>query len=162
MYKFLHEVQERAKKEAMPLIYKEGTLSPNELENLKNVLATIKYAACAQKDLAEFEDMGMGEGEYSMGMNSNRRGRSSVTGRYVSRGRGGSYGDMNSYEGQGGGRGNSNRYYGDDGMGYSGHSVHDRMIADLEREMDQASSEYERKVIMEQINKIRQEQQTMK
>lgn len=160
MYKFLHEVLERAKKEAMPLVYKEGTLSPNELENLKNVLATIKYAACAQKDLAEFEDMG--EGEYSMGMNSNRRGRSSVTGRYVSRGHGGSYGDMNSYEGQGGGRGNSNRYYGDDGMGYSGHSVHDRMIADLEREMDQASSEYERKVIMEQINKIRQEQQTMK
>lgn len=160
MYKFLHEVQERAKKEAMPLIYKEGTLSPNELENLKNVMATIKYAACAQKDIAEFEDMG--EGEYSMGMNSNRRGRSSVTGRYVSRGRDGSYGNMNSYEGQGGGRGNSNRYYGDDGMGYSGHSVHDRMIADLEREMDQASSEYERKVIMEQINKIRQEQQAMK
>ena len=142
MYKFLHEVQERAKKEAMPLIYKEGTLSPNELENLKNVMATIKYAACAQKDIAEFEDMGEG--------------------RYVSRGRDGSYGNMNSYEGQGGGRGNSNRYYGDDGMGYSGHSVHDRMIADLEREMDQASSEYERKVIMEQINKIRQEQQAMK
>ena len=33
------------------------------------------------------------------------------------------------------------------------------MIADLEREMDHASSEYDRKVIMEQINKIRQEQQ---
>lgn len=150
MYKFLNEVQERAKKEAMPLLYKEGTLSPNELENLKNLLATIKYAACAQKDIAEFEDMESAEdSEYS-----NRRGRSSVTGRYVSRG---SYGDSNnSYMRSG------KRYYGDNDMNYSGHSVHDRMIADLEKEMDDAKTEYEKKVIMDQINKIRQEQQSMK
>ena len=156
MYKFLKEVQERAKKEAMPLIYKEGTLSPNELENLKNLMATTKYAVCAEKDLMEIEGMsGEGEydGEHSRGMYvhpmySGRRGRSSTTGRYVSRG--GSYGTM------------MHMPY-DDHIGeYSGHSVHDRMIADLEREMDEATSEYERKVIMDQINKIRQEQQTMK
>ena len=54
------------------------------------------------------------------------------------------------------------RYYGDNDMNYSGHSVHDRMIADLEKEMDDAKTEYEKKVIMDQINKIRQEQQSMK
>lgn len=145
MYKFLSEAQERAKKEAMPLIYKEGTLSPTELENLKNCLAVVKYAACAQKDLAEFESMGSPEmgGEYS-----GRRGRSSVTGRYMSRGMDNM---MSGYDGR--------RYYGNDGGNYSGHSVHDRMIADLEKEMDQATSDYDRKVIMDQINKIRQEQQ---
>lgn len=47
-------------------------------------------------------------------------------------------------------------------MNYSGHSVHDRMIADLEKEMDDAKTEYEKKVIIDQINKIRQEQQSMK
>lgn len=138
MFKFLNEAQERAKKEAMPLIYKDGTLSPTELENLKNCLAVVKYAACAQKDIAEFESMGSGMGgEYS--------------GRYVSRGMDGM---MNSYDNYGG-----NSYESMRGGNYSGHSVHDRMIADLEREMDQANSEYERKVIMDQINKIRQEQQ---
>lgn len=159
MYKFLYEAQERDKKEAMPLVYKEGTLSPTELENLKNCLAVVKYAACAQKDIAEFESMGsdMMDGDYS-----GRRGRSSTTGRYMSRGMDGM---MNSYDSSYDGNsmrgGNSNRrYYGNEGnSNYSGHSVHDRMIADLEREMDHASSEYDRKVIMEQINKIRQEQQ---
>ena len=151
MYKFLHEVQERAKKEAMPLVYKEGTLSPTELENLKNCLAVIKYAACAQKDDAEFEQMNEMDGEYS-----GRRGRDADTGRYVSRG---TYDHYNTYPVRMGGR----RYYGDDDGNYSGHSVHDRMIADLEKEMDHTNSDYERKVIMEQINKIRQEQQqTMK
>lgn len=147
MFKFLNEAQERAKKEAMPLIYKEGTLSPTELENLKNCLAVVKYAACAQKDIAEFESMGSGMG----GEYSGRRGRSMTTGRYVSRGMDGM---MNSYDSYG-----SNSYESMRGGNYSGHSVHDRMIADLEREMDQANSEYERKVIMDQINKIRQEQQ---
>ena len=78
-----------------------------------------------------------------------------TTGRYISRGM--SY-DNNSYGDGMGGDHSNRRYYGNDGN-YSGHSVHDRMIADLEREMDHASSEYDRKVIMEQINKIRQEQQ---
>lgn len=153
MYNFLHEAQERAKREAMPLIHKESTLSPTELENLKNCLAVVKYAACAQKDIAEFESMGEIGGEYS-GM----RGRDANTGRYTSRG---TYDHYNTYGiPMMGGR----RYYGEGTDGnYSGHSVHDRMIADLEREMDQAKSEYERKVIMDQINKIRQEQQqTMK
>lgn len=67
--------------------------------------------------------------------------------------------DGNSYDGTMRGGNSNRRYYGNDGGNYSGHSVHDRMIADLEREMDQATSEYDRKVIMEQISKIRQEQQ---
>lgn len=59
--------------------------------------------------------------------NSYARGRSPITGRYVSRDRG----------------------------GRSGHSIKDRMIDSLERMMDQAGSEYERQEVMRQIEKIR-------
>lgn len=67
---------------------------------------------------------------------SGRRGRSSVTGRYISRG-------MDSS--------NTN------GMNYgqSGHSIKDRMIATLEQQMDNANSSYERQMIQEEINHIR-------
>ena len=40
--------------------------------------------------------------------------------------------------------------------GYSGHSVNDRMIASLEREMDMAESEYDRNKIMEEIRRLRE------
>lgn len=40
--------------------------------------------------------------------------------------------------------------------GYSGHSVNDRMIASLEREMDLAESEYDRNKIMEEIRRLRE------
>lgn len=40
-------------------------------------------------------------------------------------------------------------------MGYSGHSIEDRMIASLENQMDTATSDYERQKIQEEINRIR-------
>lgn len=45
----------------------------------------------------------------------------------------------------------SRRYDG----GYSGHSVNDRMIASLEKEMDHAETEYERKQIRDEIEHLR-------
>lgn len=69
------------------------------------------------------------------------RGRSPVTGRFVSR-----MGQpMEHYD----------RKY--DG-GYSGHSVNDKMIAALERAMDEAETLYERDQIQQEIHMLRQRQ----
>lgn len=40
--------------------------------------------------------------------------------------------------------------------GYSGHSINDRMIASLEKLMDAAESDYERKQIHDEIESLRQ------
>lgn len=60
---------------------------------------------------------------------SYRRGRSPVTGRYISRG---SYDD-----------------------GYSGHSIMDRMVAKLESMYDEAQTDHERQTVSEWINRLR-------
>jgi hypothetical protein len=63
---------------------------------------------------------------------SYRRGRSPVTGRYISRGE-----DHMSYR-----------------DGYSGHSIKDRMVAQLENMYDQAKSEHERQIVDEWIKRL--------
>ncbi len=103
---------------------------------------------------------------------SGRRGRSPMTGRYVSRdyrdnmpGRDGSYdgsyrmnGSYNggSYGGVGYVRGSYDDPYngGSYNMGYSGHSVNDRMIAALESMMGNAKSDYEKHEIVDAIHKL--------
>lgn len=60
---------------------------------------------------------------------SNARGRSPVTGRYISRG------EM--------------------GTGYSGHSIEDRMIMALEQQMDSAKTDYERQQVEKEIKRLR-------
>ena len=63
------------------------------------------------------------------------------------------YDDENFY-GHGGGY--SRRYYdGNIHNGYSGHSIHDRMVAQLEHMMDETQSDYERQQIREFIKKAR-------
>jgi hypothetical protein len=64
---------------------------------------------------------------YGDDMYSNRRGRSPVTGRYISR----------------------------DG-GYSGHSIMDRMVARLEDMYDEAKTDHERQTVEQWINRLRQ------
>ena len=61
---------------------------------------------------------------------SYRRGRSPVTGRYISRG------DRDYYD------------------GYSGHSIKDRMVARLEAMMDEAKTDHERQTVSEWINRL--------
>lgn len=83
-----------------------------------------------------FDDNGMSYGMHYGHMwddeYSGMRGRSPVTGRYVS-------------------RGHSN----DSMNGYSGHSIEDRMIMALEQQMDGAKTEYERSQIEKEIRRIR-------
>ena len=134
--------------DALDLIEKEikkitmkGEMSPTELVNLKEaVTAACKIVEMVGELPSESTD-GMGTSyavtpgfmhrysghPYGEHDSSYRRGRSSMTGRYVSRG-----GD------------------------YSGHSIHDRMIAKLEEMYDTAGSEHERSVVDNAIRMIEQ------
>lgn len=73
-------------------------------------------------------DRGSYQNDYYHG-GSYRRGRSPVTGRYISRG---AYDD-----------------------GYSGHSIMDRMVAKLESMYDEAQTDHERQTVSEWINRLR-------
>lgn len=117
-------------------IVKKGDLTPAELESLyKAACLAEKLNKCMSGESASYGygnsmgDYGYGE-PYMHGYNgySEARGRSPVTGRYISRG-------MNN--------------------GYSGHSIEDRMIAGLEQQMDSAKSDYEREMIRKEIEHIR-------
>ena len=69
---------------------------------------------------------------YGNEMMSNGRMRSPVTGRYISNGM--NYGET---------------------MGYSGHSIEDRMIMALEQQMDAAKTDYERQMVEKEIQRLR-------
>lgn len=125
-----------AKKE-LDKITQKGDLSPAELDNVKKISEVMKNISCVQNgdQEASYGYDGMSGRRYNIRMDSygdmgysEARGRSPVTGRYISRGMDG---------------------------GYSGHSIEDRMIASLEQQMDAAKSDYERKMIEEEIKHIR-------
>ena len=126
-------------------IIEKGDLTPGELDSLHKASEFLmKMKQCSEEEEGYAD--GGSYGPYSMNIRgtygywnepqmpmggygySEMRGRSPVTGRYISRGMDG---------------------------GMSGHSIEDRMIASLEQQMDQANSEYERKVIMDEIARIR-------
>ena len=123
-------------------IVKKGDLTPQELENVYKL-------TCITEKVMELSGDGSGSSyghdmsgrHYDVRMDSygdmygdgngysERRGRSPVTGRYVSRGM--------------------------SGNGMSGHSIEDRMIAALEDQMDAAKNEYEKNLILQEIQRIR-------
>ena len=124
-------------------ITKKETMSPAELVNLKEALCAAKSIMDIVGELPTEANDANSNGysssysikpgfkyEYSGHMPdySYRRGRSMTTGRYVS-------------------RGNDN---------YSGHSIHDRMIAKLEELYDESPSNYDHKVIDDGIRMIEQ------
>ena len=133
-----------AKKEVDKIVQK-GDLTPAEVDNVKKISETVMNITCSKAGMEGGMDYGYGYGmngmtdmsgrRYNIRMDSygndigysEARGRSPVTGRYVSRGM--------------------------DGM--SGHSIEDRMIASLEQQMDNAKTDYERKMIEDEIRHIR-------
>ena len=128
-----------------------GTINPSDE---KIVCDTIELMLKSE----EFKDRKNERMAYSNGhtysefpMNSNRRGRSSVTGRYVSMASDPTWDEP----------GYSRRSYGHTmphySRGYSGHSIKDRMIDSLERMYDEANTEHERQVLDEWMNKIEME-----
>lgn len=115
--------------EELEKIVKKGDLTVTEVDIATKALCLIEKAEKLMNGDLEYSE------EYyprSYGSpNSYTRGRSYRTGRYVSRD-----GSMNARS------------------DYSGHSVHDRMIATLESMMDNAPSDYERQVIEDGIKKL--------
>lgn len=121
MYERMHELLTRE----IDRILDKGDLTPNELDNMYK-------AICVMDKIDSMMGMG-GSSEMSYyGRSydySGERGRSPMTGRYVSR--------DSSYM-----------------HGRSGHSIKDRMISRLEHMMDETDSDYERNEISGYIRKL--------
>lgn len=168
--KTLEKIRDSVEEAIRPLLKKGEAMTPADLESLTK-------AVCIIEKIKRIEngnfDESYSENSFDDSGNSYRRGRSSITGRYVSRDAyhdGGSYGYHDSastggsygyhdgastrryYDG-----GSSARSYGGNSMSrdYSGHSIQDRMIDRLERMMDEAQSENERQTVRDWINRLR-------
>ena len=133
--KILEDLIEHTTKE-LDKIVRKGDLTVVEVDNATKALCLIEKAEKllygeSRDDM--YSENGYYIRSYDDPMMSYERGRSPRTGRYVSRD-GGPYTRNN-------GR-------------YSGHSVHDRMIAKLESMMAEAPSDYERQVIEDGIKKL--------
>lgn len=152
MNKTLEKVKEMLEEELKTLT-KKGDIAPDDMKVIKEAVCTIKMI----DGMGGIEEM---SGEYSEGIHPNwmtssygvampnysGTNRSPVTGRYIS------HGTMPD-------RSNYSQLYGDNTIrGYSGHSIHDRMVAALEPMYDQATSEHERLVVSNTINRIKNEQ----
>lgn len=159
--KNVEEILEKELRNEMKKIVDAGVFAPGQSKTLCD-------AVDLMLKMKEYEDWAMSE---SMDGYSGRRGRSPMTGRYVSRDymspmpmRDSSYGSYNvrgSYNGGSyGGVGYVNGSYDDPynggsyNMGYSGHSMNDRMIAALENMAGSATNELERQEIMNAIHKL--------
>lgn len=116
-----------------------GDMTPAELENASKAVCLMEKIekmtsmdGHSEMDYPGYSYEGSYGHSYMNDMRSGRRGRSPVTGRYVSRdGR-----SMKSEEGR------------------SGHSIKDRMISRLEHMMDETNSDYERDEISSYIRKL--------
>ena len=145
-------------------ITKKPNITPADLDHLTK-------SVCLVEKIRTIEEGTDGGNSNSYdGGSSYRRGRSSVTGRYVSRDGGSSsynsgyYNDEGMYHDGGGGSsrdgGSSHRRYYDGGSnssrnsGYSGHSMRDRAVAKLEEMYDEARTEHERRFLNDMINRL--------
>lgn len=128
--KTLEKIRESVEEAIKPILKKGESMTPADLESLTKAVCIIEKIKRIESD--DFND------DYSY-----ERGRSPITGRYVSRD---AYHDGAS----------TRRYYdGKSNNGYSGHSIQDRMIDRLERMMDEAQSENERQTVRDWIHRLR-------
>lgn len=133
--KILEDAEKRLEKE-LEKLFSKSELTPNDWDAAKKAMCILNMMNSYQNG-EPVDEEGMSYGYSMRSMHhygepyySNERGRSPVTGRYVSRGT-----PMNA--------------------GYSGHSVEDRMIMALEQQMDSVQSEYERQQIEKEIRRLR-------
>lgn len=135
--------------EEIKKVTKKADITPTELENMTKTLCLIEKIKMIEEGGEYWDEEGQSGRSYTMNRNggysygmpdpyyydgmSGRRMRSPSTGRYVS----------------------GNRSYGmSEGYGYSGHSIKDRMIAKLEEMYDEASTDHERQVVNEWIDRL--------
>lgn len=107
-------------------VVEKGDISPSEMCCVKDAYEALYYMTAAET-MENSKSYGESYGRSMMDWeDSMRRGRG-ANGQYVSRDGGRSY-----------------------------HSVNDRIVANLEKELDYAQSEFERKRIMDEIRRIRE------
>jgi hypothetical protein len=155
------------------MITSKGNISPKELESatmavsLMEKIQKLEDGNSYDVDHGEYDPevdysmdgngtWGYMPGVYEEANDSYRRGRSRTTGRYVSRDSRDSRDSMDGYrseswDGSRASRRSSRRSYEN---GYSGHSIKDRMVDQLESMMDDAKSEYEKQSISKWIDKL--------
>lgn len=136
--KVLEEIEDLVLEEVRKVIRK-GEIDISEWDNFKKAMCIWADCCAIKRDMEEYSYDGYSGRTYRMpsfsygmprvdeGM-SHERGRSSVTGHYISRGS-----DMN----------------------YSGHSIDDRAIAAIERLYDNAQSQHEKERLDSIIRRIR-------
>lgn len=126
------------------------TIKPDELECLNKFVGIAEKLSAIKERDCFIDEEGYSENDG----NSYRRGRSAVTGRYVSRNsmpyHDGSYGEFY-------GVGRLHDYHNDGNFSrnYSGHSQKDMQIYHLEQMMNSAQNESERQFIRDWINRIK-------
>lgn len=147
--KHLEKLKEHAE-ELIAEVAKKDKLTAADLEVAEK--AVCMASSIKQIENAELMEQGGYSGNYSyeamtQPAMSYERGRSPITGRYVSRDSG-----ARSFDGY-----SSRRYY-DGGTGntgnYSGHSKRDRMIAALEEMYDNAPTDHERNFVKEWLDRV--------
>ena len=158
--KILDKINDAVEDAIRPIIAKGASMTAAELDVLTKAVCTIEK-------IKQIEDGGNSYDDYSRSRSNNsydgnsfdeylrnsynsyddgnsyRRGRSPITGRYVSRDA------MPRFDGN-----TSRRFYDVDSRGYSGHSIKDRMVAQLEKMYDEAQSDHERQVVNDWIRRI--------
>lgn len=143
--KTLEKINDAVEEAIRPIIAKGANMNAAELDVLTKAVCTLEKIQQIQEGGGSYDDYS--RNSYDEEGNSYRRGRSAITGRYVSRD------VMPDYEGS-----TSRRYYdGDRHSGYSGHSIKDRMIAQLEKMYDDAQTEHERNLVNNWIRRISNE-----
>ena len=157
MDKTLEKIRDSIEDAIKPILKKGEGMTPADLESLTK-------AVCVIEKIKRIEDGSSMHGydyidnnSYGDDSNSYRRGRSPVTGRYVSRDAayhhdGGSH---NPYYAT-----TSRRYYdgGSNHLGYSGHSRNDMTIYHIENLLDAAQTEQERQFLNEWLRRVRNNQ----
>lgn len=184
--KTLEKIRDSIEDAIKPILKKGEAMSPADLESLTKAVCVIEKIKRLEEGNS-YDDGGgysmngydySGHNSYDDNGNSYRRGRSPITGRYVSRDAMPVYHGARSYDGyrdaypndgnsaRSYDEGNSNRYY-DEGAstrryydannhnGYSGHSIQDRMIDQLEHMIDEAKTEHERQTVKDWIRRLK-------
>lgn len=144
----MHDEMEALKsllKKEINKVTAKGDLTPVELENMTKAL-------CLLEQIEDYEEYKDGESSYRMSRTSHRRGRSPSTGRYVSM----DYYDMpeEPYSHRTNRMRPMRDFY---EKGYSGHSIHDRMVAKLEEMYDEAKTDHERQIVDKWIERLEHE-----
>ena len=148
MHKTLEKIQDAVEEAIRPIIAKGASMNAAELDVLTKAVCTIEKINQIENGTAE---------DYSRGQsfddgNSYRRGRSMTTGRYISRDAPPTMPHFDGYS--------TRRFYDGDRSradGYSGHSIQDRMVAQLEKMYDDAQTDHERHIVDTWMRRIRTE-----